>query len=220
VLNQAFSNHRESEMGEGREIAAGAHRSAGRNDGMDTVIEQGEESFEELGTDPATSFGENVGAEQEHGADLVLGQGLAESAGVAAHEIALKVLHLGGVDADVGKLAEAGVDAIGGFAAREQGIDYSARGADARRSSRIESDKAVMERDCGDFVEGKGLAGKQEHHEAAYSVQRIAYRGGSVKNRQQKTGQQKAGRRKTGQLETGVENSLQNGWRGFLAVGA
>jgi hypothetical protein len=126
---------------------------------MDAVIEKGEEGFEELGADAAASFGEDVGAEEEHGADFVLGEGIAESAGVAADEIALEDLDLPGLDADVGELAESGVDAVGGFAAGEEGIDDRAGGTDARDCSRIYGYRAVVEGDCGDFIESEGLAG-------------------------------------------------------------
>ncbi len=129
---------------------------------MDPVVEEEEQGVDDVGADAAEAFGQDVGAEQKHGADGGFRERIAEAAGMAADEVALEVLEFGGVDADVRKFAEAGIDAVGGFAAGEEGIDDGAGGLDAGQGGGVESDGAGFERDLGDSVEGKRLTGRGE----------------------------------------------------------
>jgi len=113
-------------MRQGSEVAAGAYRSAGGNHGMDVVIQEREERLHDFGANTAESLGEDVGAEQKHGAHFFFGQWIANAAGVAAHQIALQSSDFSGFDADVGELAEAGIDPINGCTPCEKAIDHSA----------------------------------------------------------------------------------------------
>jgi hypothetical protein len=161
-VNHAFTDDGEGEVSEGRKVAAGSDGSARGNNGVNAAVEEGNEGLNQLRADAAEAFGENIGAEEEHGADGILGEGVADAAGVAADEITLEGLDLGGVNAKVGKLAEAGVDAVGGVSAGEEIVDESAGGLDCGKRGRGERDRAVVEGDLGDFVEGEGLAGEQK----------------------------------------------------------
>ena len=65
----AFADDDESEMGEGRKIAAGAHGAFLRNDGMDAGVEQSRREAAASSTrHAAEALGEHVGAQQKHGA--------------------------------------------------------------------------------------------------------------------------------------------------------
>ena len=65
-----FADQDQGKMGQGGQISTGSHRSSGGNDGMDPGVEQVYEQLDELGTDATEAFREDVGAQQQHGADL------------------------------------------------------------------------------------------------------------------------------------------------------
>lgn len=109
---------------------------------MDSVIQEEEERVDDFRPDAAEAFGQHIGAEQEHGAHGGFRERIAKAAGVAANQVALEVLELSWVDANLRKFAEAGIDAVGGFAASEEGIDDGAGSLDARQGGGIESDRA------------------------------------------------------------------------------
>ena len=88
-------------MCQGGQIPARAHRSPGWDDGMHAAIEQAREQLDQLVADAAQSFGEDIGAQQQHGADLGLFQRLAQPAGVAAYQVALQLLQVSGADAHI-----------------------------------------------------------------------------------------------------------------------
>ena len=98
---------------------------------MHAAVEQADEQLNQLVADAAQSFGENVGAQQQHGADLRLFQRLAQPAGVAAHQVALQLLQVSGADAHIGQFAEAGVDAVGGFVAGDDALHHGLRRRDS-----------------------------------------------------------------------------------------
>ena len=68
----ALADDDQGEMRQGRKIAAGAHGTLFGNDGMHASIEQRGEQVQERGTNTAESFGQYVGAQQEHSAGFRL----------------------------------------------------------------------------------------------------------------------------------------------------
>ena len=118
-------------MSERGEITAGADGALLRNDGMNAVVEHGDQQLEQRGAHAAEALGEHVGAQQQHGADFRLGERIADSAGMAADQIGLELCELIGGDANVGQLAEAGVDAIDGFAGGEDFLNQGTAAGDA-----------------------------------------------------------------------------------------
>jgi hypothetical protein len=150
---------------------------------VDLVIEKEKQGIDNFGTNAAEAPGEDVGAEQEHGADGRFRERIAEAAGMAADEIALQILQLGWIDADIRQLAEAGVDAIGGFAAGEEGVNDGAGGLDAGEGGGIQLNMAEFERNLRDYVESERLTRERKrrgHHPAGYKVQAGAYRPGGL----------------------------------------
>ena len=110
----SFSNENQREMRQRRKIAARAHRTLFRHDGMNACVEQGDQHLDGLFAHSAEALGENVCAQQEHGADFGLGKRLAQAAGMASHQIHLQVAEAVSRNANVRELAEAGIDAVDG----------------------------------------------------------------------------------------------------------
>jgi hypothetical protein len=129
---------------------------------VDALVQQGEQRFEDDGADAAVSLGEDVGAEQQHGACFRLGERFAESAGVAQDQIALEGLEVAVRDADVGQLAESGVDSVGGFAAGDDSFNDFAAGFDLRPGFAGYGDITAVAGYGGDFFDGERLPGKRE----------------------------------------------------------
>ena len=126
-----FTNHRESKMRERGEVAAGSHRSAGRNDRMNMVIQNGYECLQYNRPNPTQSFGEHIGTQQQHGADFIDGQRLANAARMAADQVALQGLQLIGSNMHITEFSETRIDAVSGLAAYHQVFDDGARFLDA-----------------------------------------------------------------------------------------
>ena len=103
---------------------------------------------------------------------------------MAADQVALERLDFGWLDVDVGKLAEAGVDAIGGLIAGEERIDDGAGGLDAGQGGGIEGDGTVYEGYLGDIVEGERLTGEEQR--GGHDI--TGYREQGTGNRVQGTG--------------------------------
>ena len=128
--------------------------------GMNFGVEHGAEGFDGFGADAAEAFGERVGAEKHHRAGFGFAERRADAAGVRANEIDLELADLFGGDADGGEFAEAGVDAVGGFAAPDDALDDGARGFHALDGVGCERDFGAVERDVVELREGEIVAGE------------------------------------------------------------
>ena len=129
---------------------------------MNAVVQQRQQHLQELRPDAAESFGEDVGAQQQHGANFFLGQRLADTTCMAAHQILLECPHFARLDADIGELAEAGVHAIRGLTAPEQAIHDGARRLDARQGCGIERSRTAAHGNFGNFFQREWLASQQQ----------------------------------------------------------
>src|SRR5581483_7856084 len=99
-------------MGQRREVAAGSYGALLRDDRMNSSVEKGNQLLQQLEADSTEALGENVGAQQNHGANLRLAQRLSDTARMASDKIDLQVGKLIGRHAHVRELAEACVDAV------------------------------------------------------------------------------------------------------------
>ncbi len=88
--------------------------------GCTPAVEQLEQALEQRLAHARVAARQGVGAQQQHAAHLVLGERLAHAGGVREHQPLLQGLEVRGVDADVGEVAEAGVDAVDRLAARHR----------------------------------------------------------------------------------------------------
>ena len=127
-----FAHEDEREVGEGRQVAARADRSAGRHTRMHARVGQREERVERLGADARVSLRQHVGAKRDERAHDGRRQRLADAGGVAAQQIQLQGGELMRGNRDLGQRAESGVDAVDGPARGRVAIDDAARGDDAR----------------------------------------------------------------------------------------
>ena len=108
----SFAHHDQSGMRERGEIARCADAAVHRDDRMHASVEHLEQHLRETGTDARAARRERVGAKQQHRADDVYRQRIANAGGVAPDEVALECLELGHRDADRREIAEAGVHAV------------------------------------------------------------------------------------------------------------
>ena len=77
------------------------------------AVEQGHQQVDDLGPHARVPHGDDLGAQQHHGAHFVLLQIGAYPASVAADQVALQLDDVGGVDAGLGQSTETRVDAVG-----------------------------------------------------------------------------------------------------------
>ena len=112
VKRLALADHHQRQMSQRRQIPARAHRTLLRNHRMHPGIEQRHQQLHQRRTAAAEAFGQYIGAQQQHGPRLGLGERLAHSAGVAAHQIALQLRQTLRRNAHIRQLAKAGIDPI------------------------------------------------------------------------------------------------------------
>ena len=79
---------------------------------MHPGIEQRHQQLHQLRTAAAEALGQHIGAQQQHGARLGLGERLTHPAGVAAHQIPLQLRQALRRNAHIRQLAKAGVDPV------------------------------------------------------------------------------------------------------------
>lgn len=159
----AFADEDESDVGEGGEVAAGADAASGGGDGGDAFVQESEEAFGDLGADAGEAPGEDVGADEHDGADDGFGEGVADATGVGAEDVVLKGFEAAGVDADIGELAEAGVDAIDGAVLEGEGFDDGAGLAHALEGVVGELDLFAGAGHGADLFEAEALPVESNH---------------------------------------------------------
>ncbi len=128
---------------------------------MNFRVEHLAQGVNDARADAAEAFCQSVGAKKHHGAGFRFAEGLADSAGVRAHQIDLQLRDLFGGNSDGRELAEAGVDAVGGFAGGYQPIDDGAGSVHALDRVRMESNLLVAKYDRVQLVKGQIVAGQQ-----------------------------------------------------------
>ena len=163
VEGGAFADEDEGDVGEGGEAAAGADAAAGGDDGGDAMVEEGEEAAGDLGADAGESFGEDIGANEHDGADDGFGEGFADAAGVGADDVVLEGGEVRGIDADMGEVAEAGVDAVDGAVLEGEAFNDGAGLTHAPEGLGREFHGFTGAGDRGDLVKVQALPVESNH---------------------------------------------------------
>src|SRR5580698_5575920 len=125
---------------------------------MNFGVEHRAKNFDGFGADATEPFGERIRAKKHHGARFGFAERSADSTGVRADEIDLQLANLLGGDADGSEFAEAGVDAVGGFAAGDDTLDDGARGFHALDGVVGKRDFGAVERDVVKLRESEIVA--------------------------------------------------------------
>ena len=127
----AFADEHQRQVGERREVAAGANRAAARDARVDAVVEKVDQPLERRPPDAGETLGKDVGAERHRGANLAHGQRLTDAGGVTAEQVDLQCSKRLSRDRGFGQRAEAGVDAVDRRVAERLAIDDRPRRVDA-----------------------------------------------------------------------------------------
>ena len=93
---------------------------ARRHHRMHLVVEHADQQLHHLGADAGEAHRQGVGAQQQHGPHHLGGEWLANAGRVRTHQVALQLGGLVGLDPDIGQVAEAGGDAVGGARPRQR----------------------------------------------------------------------------------------------------
>src|SRR5207237_7558008 len=103
---------REREMRERREVARGSDRATRRHDRQDPALEQREEQLDRLDPRAGGSLCERVRAEEQRGADDLVGVRRSYAARVRAQKAELELFGLIFRNSDRDEATEPGVDAV------------------------------------------------------------------------------------------------------------
>ena len=145
-------------MRQRRQISTRAHAALRRNHRMHAAIEHVAQRVDDDIAHAGKSFGQRVGAQQDHGADDRLGQRLAHSHSVGAHQIELQLADIARRDADVAELAHAGVHRVRHLVAVEQVFDHGASAIDRLPRFRSEQHGPILVHDLAHIREGQTVA--------------------------------------------------------------
>ena len=138
-------------MAEGRQVAAGADAPLLRHQGDTPGVEHCHERLDQLGPHSARGPEEHVGPEQHDRANDGGRQWTADSGRMTADEIGLQLIELVGWNADVGELAEAGIDPVDRLTRLDGAIDQPATLEQRAPGLRVEGDA------------NRGVAGDPDH---------------------------------------------------------
>src|SRR5437899_4651676 len=132
-------------MGQRRQIAACAHLAFLRDHWTDAPVQHFAKQLDDFATDSTEAERQNIRPQHHHCAHLGLGQRISNSTGVAADKVQLKLTQFAMRNADIGELAESGVDSVNDRIARNDLFDRFARGEntrphDSRNASRLATD--------------------------------------------------------------------------------
>ncbi len=169
VERLAFTDQHQREVGQRRQVAAGADRAARRHAGVDAMIEQGDQRLERGEADAREAFREHVGAQRHrrpHGADR---QRIAQPGGVAAQQVELQRFERVRRDRDLGERTEAGVDAVRRLIAARAPFDHRARSQHALAGGVGQRDRLAAVGDGQELLESEGRAVQQNHEISRWS---------------------------------------------------
>src|SRR5436305_2898158 len=118
-------------MGERREVAACAYGTLFRDYRMDTPVEHFTEQLDHFATDSTESRSQHICPQQHHCAHFRLGKRLANSAGVTANQVQLKLAQIIRRYPHIRELPETGIDAINHLIAGNDLLDQLTRSSNA-----------------------------------------------------------------------------------------
>src|SRR5262245_17607714 len=119
-------------MRERREIATRTDRSFFRNNRVHAAVEHLAKQLDDIPTNSAEAERQHVRPEQHHCAHLGFGKWRANSAGVTADKVQLKLTEFVLRHTNVGQLSETGVDAVNHRIPRNDLLDKFAGSSDPR----------------------------------------------------------------------------------------
>ena len=151
----AFADQSQREMGQGREITAGADAALRGNTGVTPRLSISQSVSMMTARTPEKSFSQRVGAQQHHGAGFGNGERFADADGVGADEIDLQFADLVAGDAHVAELANAGGDGIGELVVCDDVVDHGAGAIDGLARIGREQHGAAVVGDFADRFEGE-----------------------------------------------------------------
>ncbi len=157
VPRLAFAQQHQTQVRQGREIAAGAHRAAHGHDGRHARVEEVHEQPQQLYPHAGMPAREAMRQEQHDGADRRDVEGIADAAGMAANQIALQGGEVRLRNLDAAEMAEASSDAVDRAIFRHQALHQSACHADTRGGGGREPHQSGLVRYRDDVHRGQEL---------------------------------------------------------------
>ena len=131
VMAFAFSDQKQSQVGQGREIAGGAHAPLRRHPGGDAPREQFADRVNSSRPHAGIALGKRIGAQQHHGPGFCDGERVADAHRVRTHQVDLQFADLIAGDAYIAKFADAGGDGVGHLVVGDERVDDGARSVHA-----------------------------------------------------------------------------------------
>jgi hypothetical protein len=135
VAGMAFTDQHKGQMGQGSEVAAGAHGAFFRNDREYAAIEKRVDASRNFRPSSTESEPEGVGAQHQKRSRFFGTERVSDAARMAADQVALKCLELIGRDDVIAEAPESGVNAVGHFPGGEQSRNSTAGFLHARDGS-------------------------------------------------------------------------------------
>ncbi len=160
----ALAHHTQRDVGERDEVAARANRAVLGHHRMDAVVQALEQHLDAAHRAARMAVGEGVGPEQHQRAHPFAAHRIAESGGVAAHDVHLERHALIGRNHDLGEPAESRRHAVDVLASREVLLDHRTRGLERLLALGRERHFALLEgRDAAHVLERQRTAVDREH---------------------------------------------------------
>ncbi len=152
--HRPHAQHGQRHVRQRRQIARCAHRALGWNGRHDASVVQGDQGIDDQGTHAGEAARQAADFHQHDQAHHRVRQQFAGTDRVRQDQIALQFFQLLVRDAGFGKNAETGVDAVGGVALGDDGLDRRGRGLDHGVARRGQRQRRRARPDAAQVVEG------------------------------------------------------------------
>ena len=154
----ALADQHQSQVSQRSQIAAGAHASLRRNDGMNAAVQHLAKCVNDYSTHAGKSLGQRIRPQQQHGAGHIFSQRFANARSVRAHQVDLQLANGIGRNVQVGQLADAGVHGVGDAIVLDQVFDHGARAIDRQARLGLQQDRTPLVNHLANIVQGQIVA--------------------------------------------------------------
>ena len=140
----AFTDQRQREMGQRRQIAARAHAALLGDLGVQLGVEHAYQEIHDVRPAAGMAFGKHVGTQDHHRAHFPHRKWRPDASRVASHQIDLELCEPVVGDRDVGQLAEPGGHSVHDVPTLDNGVHDGPRALHARARGRSHTDQGAI----------------------------------------------------------------------------
>ncbi len=160
---EPFAHEHEGQVGERREVTAGANRATARDHRMDAAVQQLQEQFQGLAPDAGESLRQHIRAQRHGGTHRPRRQRFSDAGRMTAQQVQLQRGQRLARDGRLRERTEARIDPVDRCVASRLPFHHRARSVDAHDRAAIQSDRHRPIRNVDELFEREGVSVEKKH---------------------------------------------------------